>query len=375
VRFGLPAITLLVASAVAAALSCDDGGDDLDLRPGYKTPPRVTGDGGQSEAELYAEKLFRALEEDFDKTCGRQCHAEGGSGAPTWLKGPDRYFTIRQYPGIITSDPYQSKLLTKGPHAGPALTGANQGLGDRITEWLNAEALVIKKKALPGTDVFTVVTGANTVDISKGGVGVDGAKITFNATLSGTLLSLDALSLVAPPAVAVRIAHPVFVIVPDTGSPFDDPVDSFSNLDQKVAAGQTKPLGTGKLVLVNWKPAYKMRITFNILEPTKIEDGGTLAGGCKSQATFDSSAVPAIQNNQCLTCHSGQNGTATSALDLTKLGTDRAAACAQALSKVNLANKPQSLIIVAPSGGGGHPYTVADATAWRNAMLGWINNE
>jgi hypothetical protein len=366
----------IVTGTAAVSAACEDGGDDLAGRRGYSgSRPPTTGDAGLTEAEAYAFKLFRALEEDFDKVCGGACHAEGGSGAPTWLKGPDRYYSIKQFPGIIVADPYQSKLLTRGVHAGPDLKGPNQGLGDRITQWLTAEALALKKKALPGTDPFVVSPGPNSIDVSKGGAGVDGTKINFNATITGKLLSLDQLVIAAPGGTAVRVAHPVFVIVNDKGEQRDDPVDSFSNVDQRVAAGKTAPLGAGRLILTDWAASNKMRITFTTLEPTQIEADAGLGGGCKSQATFDSSAVPAIQSTQCLTCHQGQNQAATNALNLSTLATDRAAACAQALTKVNLANKPQSPIILHVSGGTTHPFTVPDATAWRNAMLGWINNE
>jgi len=104
---------------------------------------------------------------------------------------------------------------------------------------------------------------------------------------------------------------------------------------------------------------------------------GTLAAGaCKSVATFTSSAVPALQKDGCTGCHSRASGSAKGALDLTDVGTNDAAACAQVLAKVNLANRAQSAIIQAPAGAQSHMGgKVHDPQAFTAAMLGWINNE
>jgi len=98
--------------------------------------------------------------------------------------------------------------------------------------------------------------------------------------------------------------------------------------------------------------------------------------GCKSVATFTSSAAPELQKDGCVGCHSGANATAKNALDLTNVGTNDTAACAQALAKVNLANKAQSVIIQAPAGAHAHMGAkVDDAAVFTAALLGWINNE
>jgi hypothetical protein len=165
-------------------------------------------------------------------------------------------------------------------------------------------------------------------------------------------------------------------MVPTTGPEKPDPVDSFSNTDQNVGAGQSAQLGPGELLMSGWASGAQMRIQFTKLEVGKaVADGGPTGGGCKSVTTYTSSAVPAIQGNNCLSCHQGQNGGATGALDMTKVGTDNAGACAQALTKVNLADKPNSDIILAPTGKIQHPFQVADPQGWTNAILGWIQNE
>jgi len=103
----------------------------------------------------------------------------------------------------------------------------------------------------------------------------------------------------------------------------------------------------------------------------------TLAnGGCKSVATFTSSAAPELQKDGCVGCHSGSNARAKSALDLTSVGTNDAAACTQALTKVNLANKTQSILIQSPAGARAHlGGKVDDPQIFTAAMLGWINSE
>jgi len=110
--------------------------------------------------------------------------------------------------------------------------------------------------------------------------------------------------------------------------------------------------------------------------PSAVERSALAPGGCKSVATFTSSAAPALQKDGCVGCHSGANATAKNALDLASVGTNDTAACAQALAKVNLANKAQSVIIQAPAGAHAHMGgKVDDAAVFTAALLGWINNE
>ena len=60
----------------------------------------------------------------------------------------------------------------------------------------------------------------------------------------------------------------------------------------------------------------------------------------------------------------------------TSVGTNDAAACAQALAKVNLTNKAQSILIQAPAGTHSHlGGKVEDPQAYTAALLGWMNNE
>jgi hypothetical protein len=400
------ALVLSVAAAAGSVACGDDGGGSSLLRTprsggpasdGTATPqgsgdgtdpnggPIVGPDGGPlTEAGVLlgrAEAMFRALEPALVAGCGGTggiCHVTGAyqnNQTPNWLAGPDAYASIKAYPGIVVRDPYGSKLIIKGPHAGPAFTGNNKDLGDKVLTWLTEEAAAIHATPLPATDPFTVASGANSVDISKGGTGVSGAKITFNAAINGSILTLTKLQLVAPATTGLHLAHPIFVMVPATGDAVEDPVDSFSNLDQTQGAGASQTLGVGTLILTGWDASAKLQIAFTTLATaTGAGDAGAPTGGCKSVASFTANAVPAIQQNACLNCHN-TGGSGNASLDLSKVGTDNAAACGQALTKVSTANKAQSDIILAPTGQvPAHPFKNAGAN-YTTMMLNWINNE
>jgi hypothetical protein len=391
-HLALAVLTIAVFGA-AIGFACDDNSGDSLTPGGYGAAGNgnpIGSLGGEDATALtpaqVAEAMYRALESDLVKACGGPCHGTGTApgNPPLWLAPPDTYVSVKTFPGAITPDPSQSRILNHGPHAGPALTsGTYKPLGDRVYAWLQQEAIVLSLKELPSTDPFTVTIGANSIDISKGvtetdgGAPLTGAKITFTAAKSGTILELTKLTIVAPASTGVRIAHPVFVIIPAMGPKVNDPVDSLSNVDVTVAAGQSAPLGTGDLFLFKWDDTNKLKIAFNTLEAaTPMADAGGMTGGCKSPTTFTSSAVPEIMTDGCLGCHAGSNGAATSALDLTQVGKDNTMACAQALNKVNLTNKPQSAIIQAPAGTLTHQGgKVQDTQNFTNAMLGWINNE
>lgn len=389
-RTAIASVTSMLALMVSVAVACDDSGGDGGLggaggRGVGGSGGNLSVDSGPPSASAQAESLYRALEPDLVKTCGGPCHgtATAGGNPPTWLAPPDTYVSVKAFPGAIVADPNSSRLILKGPHAGPALTtGTYKPLGDRVLTWLAAEALVLAQKQLPATDPFTVSMGANTIDIAKGETDADGgaklagAKITFTAAKNGSVLTLTKAAVVAPSGTGMRIAHPIFVVIPANGPAKNDPVDTFSNLDVSIPAGQSAPLGTGDLFLFDWQDSNKVKIAFTDLEAKVVSADAGTTGGCKSVATFTSSAVPGIQKENCLTCHAGSNAGATSALDLSQLGKDNTMACAQALNKVTLSNKPQSPLIQAPAGNLTHQGgKVPDTAAYTTAITNWINNE
>ncbi len=357
--------------------SGDDGGAPLPILEGQDAAP----------PETKGEQLFRAMESTLVTTCGGTggaCHVTGaflGGQTPVWLGAPDAYLSAKKYPGVITSDPYASKLIIKGPHEGPGFSGPDAALGAQVLAWLTEEAVEIVTVQLPSTTAFVVQPGPNVVDISSGAAGLNGAKISFVASVDGNngILSLTHLAVQAPMGSGLHIAHPIFAVIPPTGPVAPDPVDSLSNVDQTVAPAEAIPLGTGTLILESFTSGAELKIEFNTLAPVAmtINDGGTTAtgGGCKNVAGFTANAVPAIQANQCLNCHGSSNGSGYGSLDLTKVGIDDTAACAQALTRVNLTNKSQSDIILAPTGGvPNHPFQGASGT-YATMMLTWINGE
>jgi hypothetical protein len=97
--------------------------------------------------------------------------------------------------------------------------------------------------------------------------------------------------------------------------------------------------------------------------------------GCRSLETFTASAVPAIQANQCLSCHT--TGNAQAALDLSGLvrtPRDDSHACDAALAHAGLANAAASPIILAPRGIIPHPFQGA-SQSYVTQMLAWIGAE
>jgi hypothetical protein len=302
--------------------------------------------------------------------------------------GPDRYKSVTTYPGIVVEDVETSLLLTIGDtvaHAGgPGLNDAPPAhLLDAVTAWLIMESQSLQSVPLASTGAFPIAAGPNTISLSKAGIA--GASMAFTVQLQGPIVTFTDITITAPASTGIELAHPIFAVVPHGGTPALDVGDSFSNLDQTIPAGQTAPLGVGLLILdvdatvgSNWATGDDLEIQFTTISAVKassdagVEGGG---GGCMSVATYTADAVPAIMANQCLNCHQGQNTAATANLDMTQVGKDNAAACAQALSKVDLKDPSQSLIILAPTGGiAQHPFQGA-SSSFTTMMLEWIDKE
>jgi hypothetical protein len=111
-------------------------------------------------------------------------------------------------------------------------------------------------------------------------------------------------------------------------------------------------------------------------DPATPPTAGSTAGACKSVATFTSSGAPQLQKDGCTGCHAGADASATGAFDLTSLGKNDAAACAQALRFVDVTSRPQSAILQVAVGTQAHKGgTVTDPQPFTSALLGWINNE
>jgi len=387
-RTAKTALLLVATLGAAAALgACGaDGSDDLNVNgrnrggPGAGEPGGPGGSLTDAAAALTpaqkAKAAFDALLPDLNGKCG-SCHKTGVGNGAKWLEEPDQYGAIKKVPGIVVRDYQNSKLLTVGASTGHSGgPGVDGKLKDDATAWLKLESAMLETEIalMPGTDPVTITTGANTVDISKAGTGIAGAKITFDASLVGSTLSMSNLKVVAPATSGLQVTNPLFIVLDGTKET-PDPVDSFSNVDQSVPAGATQTLGPGAMFISGFAMTLKVKIAFKALKATAVAGDAGAGGGCKSVATFTSSAAGPL-TNQCRGCHGGANAGATGAMNLSALGTDNAAACAQALTKVTLANKPGSAIITRPRAGSGHPAVAGfNQAAHDAAMLGWINNE
>lgn len=380
--------------ALAGALSCatvgacsDDAADSLGGRRNGAASSSGGPGAGDPDASSDPNKLapeqakFRAVEADLQKACGKTCHDTGTytSPAPTFLAGPDVYKSVKAHPGIVVRDVYASALLTKGPHAGPALSQEAE-LEKKVVEWLEAEAILIQSQKVPTTPPFTVVAGPNDVDLTPACVGgLTGVHLKFEAAMVGSMLSLSKITVVAPVGPDVHVLKPRFVrVLPkpqeDGSTDIADPADSFSNSDQTVPNGKETALSPGSVLFsgAGWRPfdlaADKLRVEMTKLEPGKVS-AIQAAATCKNVQGFATNVLPTLRAQQttggtCQGCH----GQGLAGLNLASQ--DNALVCQQVLQKLNQANIAQSLIVTKVTGGMAHSGgTVADANAWRDLFV------
>jgi hypothetical protein len=334
--------------------------------------------------------MFRALEKDLLNTCGPAnggCHVNGTTAnAPKWLAPPDAYASAKAYPGVLpaSGDVGDCILLTQIQHTGPALSETPKLFG-QVREWVAAELNAATAK-LPATAPFPVESGFNTVDLTNVVPGIDGAKITFLATENGNILSLSSMRVTGPTARGMTMDSPFFVIIPPKGPIITNPnVNGFSGPLEVTAQGSAE-MYSGALIMTKWQTGGKLKIVFPKIGPVIARDGGT-QGNCNALAQFTSSAEPAMRANiplndggtgSCFGCHGGTDDVATNAMDLSKLGTDNAVACAQAKIWINFQDKSKSVLVLTPSGGANpnHPVTSLPTNqAPISDLLVWVNAE
>lgn len=212
--------------------------------------------------------------------------------------------------------------------------------------------------------------------------------ITFNANeLTSTSLELTDVQVHTTAKMGVHLVHPLFSVYPKGGDPNPDPADSFSNVDQYIDYGKSDTLGPGTLILTNWLTDGKLQISFETIETystmtgTGGTGGGGPTGGCKDIDSFTTNAKD--QFGQCLQCHGGANGQATSAVDMTGLVNDADVeqACAQIRNRVSPDDPPSSQLFVTtdPGGNAAHPYKFGQNqnafNGFKNAVSIWIAAE
>jgi len=347
----------------------------------------ATNPGGPPPEEL----LFRAVEPDFKQKCGNACHemATYKPTPPAFLAGPDAYKSIKAQPGAIVADYYQSVLLQKGAHAGPAI-GDDPTFEAKVIEWLKMESIAIQSIKKPSTDPVALVSGPNDIDMCKGGMGTGacvgglaGVHLKFDAALVGDILSMNNIKVVAPAGIDVHVYKPKLYKVlakPNAAmqTEIPDGADSFSNTDQTVPGGAETILNPGSALITSdgWTP-YDFANDKIRIEVEKLEQGKVTVimapAACKNVPNFTANVLPSLRgqaggfNLNCANCHG--NGLAGLSLN----GADQTVVCNQVLGKLSSADITKSLIITHLAGNGGHGGgAITDTTGW-TAL--WVNNK
>jgi hypothetical protein len=371
----LTALTIGLALGLTGAIvACsDDAADKLGGRNGPggssgNTSGGVDADGGPGAnpgGPPAEELLFRAVEPDLKQKCGNTCHetATYKPTPPAFLAGPDAYKSIKAQPGAIVADYYQSVLLTKGAHAGPAV-GTDPTFEAKVIEWLKLESAIIQSAKKPTTDPVPLVSGANDIDMSKAAIGgLTGVHLTFDASLVGGILSLNNMKVVAAAGTDVHVYKPKFIKVlakPNAANQTEIPdgADTFSNTDQTVPGGAATVLNPGSALISaeGWRPfdfaTDKIRIEVEKLEAGKVQviEAPKV---CKNVAGFTANVLPSLRGGNgitpnCSQCHG--NGLAGMSLN----GNDQAVICNQILQKLNEGDLTKSLLITKVAPGGNH---------------------
>lgn len=392
----LAALGALAIGAAGSAAGCvPEQPDGLLVPAGSSTTGGDPKDGGTSVNK--GQELFKAMEPQLMSTCGT-CHDLGGiADTPFLAQKPTRYQSMVSWPGIVRRNPEESLLLTysmvgKG-HSGSLNLDSPQlvdTLLPQVKAWLAAEAETFNAPAAdaadasqgPALEPFVPILGFNAIYLGPLGPDFEGMAVTFAADLlDGGALSLSNIEVHPTSKTGVHMVHPLFTVYPKGGEPDPDVADSFSNVDQTFLPGESGTLGPGTVILVNWQDSARLGLVFETIEPhaPAEPDGGAPEGGCKALDAFNNNAKTKFQ--VCTNCHGGGNGQAVAAVDMSKLTSDPAAACAQIKNRVTPADPPKSQIFITtdPGGNAAHPYKFGgNATtfnSFRNDVSLWIAAE
>ncbi len=341
------------------------------------------GSGGMAPLDargFFEQKVLPGLESE----CGA-CHKLGGPADEPFLADPDPYVSITSWPAIVVKDATKSLLVThpnEANHGGGQAPPISDELKAVALEWLKMEA-----KNLPdamGGLVYSVkpfkpiLGGAfNNVYLDDIDPTLKFASISFNAReLSDTLLQLKDLQVHPVEGQSIHVVHPLFTVYAPKSDPDPDPVDSFSGVDQTFTLEtQDLSLGTGELILANWKKDSYLGIAFEVIEN---QGGGGPATDCTHLSDFQQQVVPQLQ--YCAdTCHGGANVQANATMDLSKLNADPPAeACAQVRARITPGEPDASRIVIVtdPTQQAVHMYKFKgnknNYQAFKTAVSPWI---
>ncbi len=388
---GTALLALTLASAAFWGCSDDGGGSSTG---GFTTGGSGTGGaGGSASAGPTPREMFEALQAELLDTC-ESCHKAKGLADAPFLAEPDVYKSITYWPGIVVPNAAKSLLLTF-PKTDIHLdksggTSLSADLENRVREWLVAEAKSIPNatETLPHVQPFRPLPqGAfNTLYLVDLGTDFEFISISFNAEELGgtpgnpTMLRLYNMTVHTVADKPLHIVHPLFIVYEPGQAPSVDPVDSLSNVDQTFTVEADPTLGTGEVILTNWKSGAYLGIAFNLIE---VYQGQTTGSGCVDLMMFQNVMVGAM--NTCINeCHGGKDPQAKNTMDLSGLllaQPDYAGACVQVRARIKPGDPTNSqiLIVTDPQQQVVHKYkflgNLSKYNEFKNTATPWINAE
>ena len=384
----------LVLAALLGACSQNNGGSGgggsqttTDTGGGGMTATGGSGGSGGMAAldnrGYFETYVLPGLQEE----CGA-CHKLGGPADEPFLADPDPYVSITSWPAIVQKDPTKSLLLThpgEPSHGGGQAPPMSEKLKTPTLDWLKREAKDLPDAA--GNLVYSVkpfkpiLGGAfNNVYLDAISPTLQFASISFSAReLSDTMLQIKDLQVHPVEGQNIHIVHPLFTVYAPKSNPDPDPIDSFSGVDESFSLDSPDlTLGTGELILTNWKKDSYLGIAFELIAN---EGGGGQATSCTHLTEFQQQVVPQIK--YCAdTCHGGPNVQATATMDLSKLMDDPPTdACAQVRARITPGDPEMSRIVIVtdPTQQAVHMYKFQGNKnkyqAFKDAVSPWINLE
>lgn len=350
------ACVVLLAGSFGCGKSKIIGGEVVDANQGPDANP----------AEAAAQAAFAQILPKLTGNCS--CHTITTQGVGFLENTPesDTYATLMGWDdgGLFDfENTANSLLLTKGQHTGPAWSPDDY---EEVRAWIELESIVrgVEPVEAPTTALFTPINGINTVDLSPLGLTDSTVTFLFEPLDTGAYLSEIRLN---GGTGGARIVHPLFVAYVD-GIAVPDRVDRFSFVDMAVEDGDSQYIGGGTFVMLDFPPDSDLLIIFEIaerLDGGMGNDGGVLLS-CLDIDLFDMKAKPQLEF--CAeNCHAGGDEQATAATDMRRFfdPTGQDVACGQILSRVNLADPPNSGIFLAPDPESttSHPWKFGDVLA------------
>jgi cytochrome c553 len=382
---------LVAALASAGCLGSALTGDGSSLHSAKGDGSATVGDGGASGngavdmAPNFITLFYANVAPIITSACAG-CHGVAdGAGPAFMMPQPDLLKNVLSYPGIIGPTPEKSRLYMKGGHEGPALTPDQ---AKTVHDWiafydasLPADGGVVPPSVSPFAPNMTAV---NTIDLSAFDASLAGNTLTFMAKMVGTSIELSKITITTTAKTGVHAAHPLFVMWDQNLNPTPDPVDSFSNVDETVAAGSSAPLGPGTLIMPAFPMGGLVNVVFTTIETkTESSDGGTTTG-CKNVASFKTNVQPNVTGTggllNCSSCHGQQGNAAANVWDIVNLANDAADGCASTLGEINTTTPAMSKIFLKVDPASATPHQggklqAGQVSAFESAITTWINAE